>query len=92
MHSPHNPVHVIVKRSKLDREKLARKSSMNQIINSMIASITGLTKQRKDYQRWRKKKSHNYIQQGVVVHAFNPSTREAEADGFLNSRSAWSTE
>jgi hypothetical protein len=29
---------------------------------------------------------------GVVVHAFNPGTREAEAGGFLRSRSAWSTE
>jgi hypothetical protein len=28
----------------------------------------------------------------VVAHAFNPSTWEAEAGGFLNSRSAWSTE
>jgi hypothetical protein len=28
----------------------------------------------------------------VVVHAFNPSTREAEAGGFLNSRPAWSTD
>jgi hypothetical protein len=28
----------------------------------------------------------------VVVHAFNPSTWEAEAGGFLNSRTAWSTE
>jgi hypothetical protein len=28
---------------------------------------------------------------GVVAHAFNPSTREAEADGFLSSRPAWST-
>jgi hypothetical protein len=34
----------------------------------------------------RKKKS------GVVVHAFNPSTQEAEAGGFLSSRPAWSTE
>jgi hypothetical protein len=25
------------------------------------------------------------------VHTFNPSTREAEAGGFLNSRPAWST-
>jgi hypothetical protein len=31
-------------------------------------------------------------QLGVVVHAFNPSTREAEAGGFLSSRPAWSTE
>jgi hypothetical protein len=28
----------------------------------------------------------------VVVQAFNPSTREAEASGSLSSRSAWSTE
>jgi hypothetical protein len=28
---------------------------------------------------------------GVVAHAFNPSTREAEAGGFLSSRPAWST-
>jgi hypothetical protein len=30
-------------------------------------------------------------QLGVVAHAFNPSTREAEAGGFLSSRPAWST-
>jgi hypothetical protein len=29
--------------------------------------------------------------QAVVVHAFNPSTWEAEADGFLSSRPTWST-
>jgi major histocompatibility complex class I len=28
---------------------------------------------------------------GVVVYAFNPSTWEAEAGGFLSSRLAWST-
>jgi hypothetical protein len=27
----------------------------------------------------------------VVAHAFNPSTGEAEAGGFLSSRPAWST-
>jgi hypothetical protein len=31
-------------------------------------------------------------QSGVVVHAFNSSTREAEAGRFLSSRPAWSTE
>jgi hypothetical protein len=43
------------------------------------------------------KKSFNFniflkSKPGVVVHAFNPSTREAEAGGFLSSRLAWSTE
>jgi hypothetical protein len=28
---------------------------------------------------------------GMVAQGFNPSTREAEADGFLSSRPAWST-
>jgi hypothetical protein len=28
---------------------------------------------------------------GVVAHAFNPCTQEAEAGGFLSSRPAWST-
>jgi hypothetical protein len=28
---------------------------------------------------------------GVVAHAFNPSTRESEADGLLSLRPAWST-
>jgi hypothetical protein len=27
----------------------------------------------------------------MVVYAFNPNTKEAEAGGFLSSRSAWST-
>jgi hypothetical protein len=31
------------------------------------------------------------IGRAVVVHAFNPSTWEAEAGGFLSSRPAWST-
>jgi major histocompatibility complex class I len=31
------------------------------------------------------------VKPGVVAHAFNPSTQEAEAGGFLSSRPAWST-
>ena len=31
------------------------------------------------------------VKPGVVVHAFNPSTWEAEAGCFLSSRPAWST-
>jgi hypothetical protein len=37
-----------------------------------------------------KRKRHK--SQAVVAHAFNPSTWEAEAGGFLSSRPAWSTE
>jgi hypothetical protein len=33
----------------------------------------------------------NKYSQVVVAHAFNPSTQEAEAGGFLSSRPAWST-
>jgi hypothetical protein len=33
-----------------------------------------------------------FFGQVVVAHAFNPSTWEAEAGGFLSSRPAWSTE
>jgi hypothetical protein len=32
----------------------------------------------------------NKTKPGMVAHAFNPSTREAEAGGFLSSRPAWS--
>ena len=35
------------------------------------------------------KKHHS---RAAVAHTFNPCTREAEADGFLSSRPAWSTE
>jgi major histocompatibility complex class I len=38
-----------------------------------------------------KKKRTVDIMPGVVVHAFNPSTREAEAGGFLSLKPAWST-
>jgi hypothetical protein len=39
-----------------------------------------------------KKKNKKQTKPGVVAHAFNPSTWEAEAGGFLSSRPAWSTE
>jgi hypothetical protein len=39
-----------------------------------------------------KNKQKKTLKLGVVAHAFNPSTWEAEAGGFLSSRPAWSTE
>jgi hypothetical protein len=35
---------------------------------------------------------NTFKHRAVVAHALNPSTREAEAGGFLSSRPAWSTE
>jgi hypothetical protein len=36
--------------------------------------------------------TENKPELGVVAHAFNPSTWEAEAGRFLSLRPAWSTE
>jgi hypothetical protein len=41
------------------------------------------------YFQWKIKKER--MSREVVAHAFNPSTREAEAGEFLSSRPAWST-
>jgi hypothetical protein len=37
------------------------------------------------------KKKERKKELSMVVHAFNPSSREAEAGRFLNSKLAWST-
>jgi hypothetical protein len=39
----------------------------------------------------KRKRKKRRISPNVVTHAFNPSTREVEAGGFLSSRPAWST-
>jgi hypothetical protein len=41
-------------------------------------------------QKQKENKTNN--KPGMVVHAFNPSTWEAEAGRFLSLRPAWSTE
>jgi hypothetical protein len=38
----------------------------------------------------KKKRKKIVAEPSVVAHAFNPSTREEEAGGFLSSRPAWS--
>ena len=38
------------------------------------------------------KVNNKNFSRAVVAHAFNPSTWEAEAGGFLSPRPAWSTE
>jgi hypothetical protein len=45
-----------------------------------------LTRDASDY-KWQE----SWRESGMVVHAFNPSTREAEAGGFLSWRPTWST-
>jgi hypothetical protein len=41
------------------------------------------------FKRQRDKEKEFEVGPGMVAHAFNPSTREAEAGGFLSSRPAW---
>jgi hypothetical protein len=48
--------------------------------------------QKKKVYRSIKNKTKQKNPPGMVAHAFNPSTREAEAAGFLSLRPAWSTE
>jgi hypothetical protein len=45
----------------------------------------------KSATKWRKWVLKRPDEAGVVAHAFNPSTGEAEAGEFLSSRPAWST-
>jgi hypothetical protein len=54
---------------------------MEKGLNSIMYSIL------KSQRKFAKKK----FGWAVVVHAFNPSTLEAEAGKYLNSRPAWST-
>jgi hypothetical protein len=43
------------------------------------------------YKKKKERKKENPNKPGMVAHAFNPSTWEAEAGGFLSSRPAWYT-
>jgi hypothetical protein len=54
-----------------------------------------LKKNIKKTKKKKKNKKPMFLRQsltmGVVAHAFNPSTREAEAGKFLSLKPAWST-
>jgi hypothetical protein len=50
-----------------------------------VSSRTARTTEKPYFEKRKKSRA-------VVAHAFNPSTREAEAGEFLSSRPAWSTE
>lgn len=52
-----------------------------------VTLVSGLPQPRLGHQLKKK----NPFLLGVVVHASSPSSQKAEADGLLNSRSAWST-
>jgi hypothetical protein len=43
------------------------------------------------YIKLLKKEEEEHFKLGMVTHAINPSTQEAEAGGILSSRPAWST-
>jgi hypothetical protein len=44
-------------------------------------------------RRWKEEDQNFKVSPArVVLHAFNPSTLQAEANGSLSSRLAWSTE
>jgi hypothetical protein len=68
---------------------LAAVSPSDSLVYCSIASIAAT---------WEKvidddddKKTTTKKKPGMMAHAFNPSTWEAEAGGFLSSRPAWST-
>jgi hypothetical protein len=61
--------------------------------SSHFESLSGCKHQHRFFKN--PNKNFNHLKQkagpGVVAHAFNPSTWEAEAGRFLSSRPAWST-
>jgi hypothetical protein len=62
---------------------------MNQREISQNESEIGYAQLSLEQQRGNFKRAVH--SQAVAAHAFNPSTWEAEAGGFLSSRPAWST-
>jgi hypothetical protein len=69
------------------------KISISQVKYKILKDKTRKKKEKNICSLELEKKFLNFTNKpGVVAHAFNSSTREAEAGGFLSSRPAWSTE
>jgi hypothetical protein len=64
-------------------------SSLPEALSCMLTKELEIPKELCYQEGDRKQKFRG--QPGVVAHSFDLSTREAEAGGFLSSRSAWST-
>jgi hypothetical protein len=71
------------------RVMAARVRTIKRYRNTTVSLAWGTKRNRR---RWRGGSVKSSVcTRPVVAHAFNPSTQEAEAGGFLSSRPAWST-
>ena len=91
-HTPHTytkvktPLYIKYKKIK-NKDGVFGVREMAQKLRMLTILSEDLSSNPWTYSRWLKTKGSP----GVVAHAFNPSTPEAEAGGFLSSRPAWST-
>jgi hypothetical protein len=65
---------------------------LNAVSGSVEQNDTGCKMPPLSNTNVKSKQNRKHVVLGVVAHAFNPSTWEAEAGRFLSSRPAWSTE
>jgi hypothetical protein len=75
-------------------EKQTNKQATISKMEKTILISLKVARHEQVYMKSRKAKKYALklkCRQVVVAHAFNPSTWEAEAGGFLSSRPAWST-